>query len=462
MNIRFKITLLFTLLVMGILSLVSYSVYYFTDLSRQEIFQKRLEAGASNRSNLYSILGNNNISILRKIDSSSMSSIPKRAIIIYDQSARPVYEFYGNGVKPLSINAQLLTEIKKAKNKFYSAGDLNVSATYHEYNNQKVTVFFAGNDEDGKGRVNDLKQILLVSLLAGVIVTLLVGYIFSTQLVRPINRIIREVNEISFNNLSDRIYRGKGQDELSGLANTFNNLLNRLQESITVQRRFISNASHELSTPLTSISSQLQVTLQKERSAADYRVVLQSIQEDVEQMRQLTKSLLEIAKTGYEGGIELSEVRIDEIMLKIVADVKKINAAYNVELEFGEFPDNDKLCLAYGNPDLLYSALKNITENGCKYSPDKHVYASLRFYNKQVVVQVKNHGEVISPAEIENIFHPFYRGATAGDTKGFGLGLALSKRIIALHKGEIKVQSASNTGTIFIISLPSLSTYYPK
>jgi two-component system, OmpR family, sensor histidine kinase ArlS len=463
MNIRFKITLLFTLLVMGILSLVSYSVYYFTESSREEIFKIRLLAGATNRASLFSILDpDNRMSIMRKIDSNSTSAIAQRALIIYDGSGKPAYEFYGNKIKPFSISTGMLSDVKAAKSKFYKIGDLNVSAIYHPYNHTGIVVFYVGNDEDGKGRINDLKQILLVSMLAGVIVTLMVGYVFSSQLVRPINRIIKEVNEISFNNLSDRIYGGKGQDELSGLANTFNNLLNRLQESITIQRRFISNASHELSTPLTSISSQLQVTLQKERSAADYQVVLQSIQEDVEQMRQLTKSLLEIAKTGYEGGIELSEVRIDEIMLKIVADVKKINAAYNVELEFGEFPDNDRLCLAYGNPDLLYSALKNITENGCKYSPDKHVYASLQFYNKQIVVQVKNYGEVISPAEIENIFHPFYRGTTAADTKGFGLGLALSKRIIALHRGEIKVQSVANTGTVFIVSLPSLSAYYPK
>ncbi len=459
MNIRFKITLLFTLLVTGILSLVSYFVYYSTELSRQQLFQNRLKVGAVNRANLFSILGENKIGTLRKIDSSSASSIAKRAIIIYDESDNPIYEFYSNGVKSLTISKALLDEVKATGSKFYSNGELNVSAIVHEYNHKRSIVFFAGNDEDGKGRIQDLVQILFISLLAGVIVTLMVGYIFSSQLVRPIKRIIREVNEISFNNLSDRIYRGKGHDELSGLANTFNNLLNRLQESITIQRRFISNASHELSTPLTSISSQLQVTLQKERSAADYQLVLQSLQEDVEQMRQLTKSLLEIAKTGYEGGIELSEVRVDEIMLKIVADVRKINMLYNVELDFGDFPDNDKLCLAYGNPDLLYSALKNITENGCKYSPDKHVYVSLEFSNKQIIVGIKNYGEIISPQELENIFHPFYRGATSADTKGFGLGLALSKRIISLHKGEIKVRSSISAGTVFTITLPSLTTY---
>ena len=226
-----------------------------------------------------------------------------------------------------------------------------------------------------------------------------------------------------------------------------------------IRKRFISNASHELSTPLTSISSQLQVTLYKERSTEEYHNVLHSIQEDVEQMRQLTKSLLEIAKTGYEGGIELTEVRIDEIMLKITGDVKKINAAYNVELEFGEFPDDDKSCLTYGNPDLLYSAIKNITENACKYSDDKHAFLSLIFSNKEIICEIKNNGKVIAPEELESIFHPFYRGSTSSDTKGFGLGLALSQRIIALHKGRVRVQSDTANGTVFTITFPSLNTY---
>lgn len=460
MNIRFKITLLFTLLVMGILSLISYSVYYTTERNRQETFRQRLTSGANSRANLFAVLGDNKTDVLKRMDSSSTASIGQRGLIIYENgNDTPAYEFFAKGVRPFTIPARFIADTRAGQNTYFKIGNVDVASVYLENNNKGIAAFYTGSDEDGKGRIADLKRILLLSLLAGVIITILTGYIFSTQLVRPINRIIKEVNEVTFNNLSDRIYAGKGQDELSRLANTFNNLLNRLQESITIQKRFISNASHELSTPLTSISSQLQVTLHKERNTEEYKRVLYSIQEDVEQMRQLTKSLLDIAKTGYEGGIELSEVRVDEIMLKTVADVKKINAAYDVELEFGEFPDDDKSCLTYGNPDLLYSAIKNITENACKYSYDKHAYLSLNFKNKEIIAEVKNAGEVIAPEEIESIFHPFYRGRTAAETKGFGLGLALSQRIIALHKGRVNVQSSKLAGTVFTITFPSLNTY---
>ncbi len=142
------------------------------------------------------------------------------------------------------------------------------------------------------------------------------------------------MKDISSQNLSHRLEAGSGHDELHQLANTFNELLNRLQESFMIQRRFISNASHELSTPLTSISSQLEVTLHKDRDIEEYKQVMLSIREDVKQMQQLTKSLLEIAKTGSQGTIELVEVRIDEVMFKVMGDVQKISPDYKVELHF--------------------------------------------------------------------------------------------------------------------------------
>jgi signal transduction histidine kinase len=236
-------------------------------------------------------------------------------------------------------------------------------------------------------------------------------------------------------------------------------LLGRLQESFAIQRRFISNASHELSTPLTSVSSQLEVTLQKERSVAEYKQVLFSISEDVQQMRQLTKSLLEIAKTGSQGSIELNEVRVDELMLRVTADVKRLSSNYKVELNFGEFPEDEKDFVVFGNSELLYIAIKNLVENGCKYSPDKTSIVDLLFKDHKVFVEVMNKGDVIAAEEIRQIFQPFYRGVSHPDTKGFGLGLALAQRIVALHKGSIRVQSDITSGTNFTIELPAIKIF---
>jgi len=455
--------LLFTLLVTAIISLLTGSVYYFAKLERKQVFEKRLRSRAVYNMQLYSLMGDSAFGFMHRIDTAStVGTIASRSIGIYTDEGKVLYLFDMPNRRHLTITPEQLEAARTKGEIHFSLDNLEAVAIHRHAGKKDFVVVVAGHDDDGLERVETLNKILVISLILGVLLTATVSFLFAQQLLRPIALIIREVKEISSFDLSHRIRAGTGQDEMSQLANTFNDLLGRLQEAFAIQRRFISNASHELSTPLTSISSQLQVTLQKTRNVEEYQKVLHSIQEDVEQMSRLTKSLLEIAKTGYEGGIELNEVRIDEIMFKVVSDVKKLNAAYQVELEFGEFPDDEKSCLAYGNADLLYSALKNITENGCKYSPDKRTSVYLHFHNRQVLIEIRNRGDVIAEEEIENIFHPFYRASTAGETKGFGLGLALSKRIIRLHKGNIEVKSDVVTGTTFTIQLPSLSSYYPQ
>jgi two-component system, OmpR family, sensor histidine kinase ArlS len=287
------------------------------------------------------------------------------------------------------------------------------------------------------------------------IISLVAGHFFSSQLLKPVATIIREVNDISSHNLSNRIKAGASQDELSQLANTFNDLLDRLQEYFNAQRRFISNASHELSTPLTSISSQLEVTMQRQRSIDEYQEVIQSVHEDVVQMRQLTKSLLEIAKTGSEGSIELHEIRIDEVLFKVMGDMTKIDPDYRVELNFKDAGESERSFLVFGNTDLLYIAIKNIVENGCKYSIDNTARVDLSFADSDTMIEVRSSGKPIEKDEMEKIFQPFYRSGTSEGKSGFGLGLALAKRIIGLTKGSLTVHSNEESGTTFTISIPT-------
>lgn len=441
------------MLVTAILLSLSVSIYYFTSLDRKEGFYKRLKSRATNNAELFIYFGDSSQNVLRRIDANAVPLLPQKSVRIFDTLGHVLYA-YDNAI-PLHVDSAFLFNTKDERYFFDQGRDGIV--LYYAKEQRNFIIAVQAYDEDGWLRLAQLKKILLISLLVGVIITMLVGYVFSSQLVRPIAMIISEVNDISSHNLSHRLQTGQGKDELAKLSETFNDLLNRLQESFDTQRRFISNASHELSTPLTSISSQLQVTLQKERSLQEYRQVLQSIQEDVQQMGQLTKSLLEIAKTGNKGAIELREVRIDEVLLKVIADVKKINFEYEVDFNFGELPDDEKSCMVFGNGDLLYSALKNIIENGCKYSPDKRSAVELTFSQRDIVIRVVNKGDVIAEEEIEQIFQPFFRSANAMDVKGFGLGLALAKRIVGLHKGIIEVESDLEQGTCFIIKLPSIS-----
>jgi two-component system, OmpR family, sensor histidine kinase ArlS len=232
-----------------------------------------------------------------------------------------------------------------------------------------------------------------------------------------------------------------------------------LQESFDMQRRFISNASHELSTPLTAILSQLEVNLKRERSAQEYRNLLQSIYQDVQHLAKLTQTLLEFAKaSGNVGGLEIDLVRVDEIILSLPSEISKINPGYNVKIEFDQLPEEDESLLVFGNEPLLFTAINNVVINACKYSDDHQALVSLRVLNQTISISVEDKGKGIESSEIDKIFQPFYRVGETRAEVGFGLGLSLANRIIKIHKGTISVSSQPGRGTTFVIQLPSAKT----
>ncbi len=459
MTIRIKITGLFSILVTVLLLGISFSVYYFSALERSSAFKQRLSGRAHNASQLFSILGDTSQAMLQKIDASNARFFTRKSIRIFSVTKTPLYVFNTSAGDNFDVSPNTIDEIIQKKELSFKIGDRDAFGQYVKNVRQPMVIIVTAYDTDGHKWLSDLKKILALTMIAGILLSILIGSVFSRQLLRPIANIIEEVNNISTHNLSQRIDAGSGQDELFQLANTFNELLDRMQESFTIQRRFISNASHELSTPLTSISSQLEVALQKPRSDAEYRSVMLSIQEDVQQMRQLTKSLLEIAKTGHKGSIELNEIRLDEVLLKVTGAVQKLSPNYQVQLNFEEFPDDESTCMVFGNADLLFSALQNIVENGCKYSPDHTSQVQLKFTGKELITEISNRGDIITLEEIEHIFLPFYRSPNNSHEKGFGLGLALAKRIIGLHKGRLDVNSNEKDGTVFRVTLPAASMF---
>jgi len=308
----------------------------------------------------------------------------------------------------------------------------------------------------GKEYLSEFKRIVYIFFPAAVLFTLIAGYIFSRSIIKPIKETIHDVQLITSQNLSHRLFVGKRKDELAELNMTFNDLLNRLEESFAIQRRFISNASHELSTPLTVVSSQIEVALLHNRSDEEYRRILYSVLDDVKGLHQLTKTLLEIAKAGTHGTISLEKVRVDELLIKAHTEVMKQNPGFNVGLEFADLPENENECLVFGNSPLLQSAFKNIMENGCKYSPDQSVLLQLFFRNDKAEILFFNKGDIIPDDEINRLTEPFYRGANAEGNQGVGLGLTLNRRIIGLHKGLLEIQSDPDNGTTVRIQLPTL------
>jgi signal transduction histidine kinase len=453
MSIRLKIALWFTVLVSVLLIISFWGINEWLGSKNKFQFQQRLKNRTISTARLWSISDTLIQNVMNNLDSGSVASLKNKYVAIYDENNRIQYQYADDSSDTTTPST---ASFKKARDKgeaFITAGKRDGYLMNYSDEKNQFYIFTVAYDEYRENVSMNLKKILWIIAVAGFLFSFLSGWFFSGIILQPISRIVKEVNQFSSTNLSSRISVGNTRDELNALAETFNGLLERLEESFLMQRRFISNASHELSTPLTSMSSQLEVGLQQKRSGDEYEKILKSVSDEVHVMQELTKSLLEIARTGSEGAIELTDVRIDEVLMKTVAHVKKAFPDYTINVRFADFPEDENECIVPGNSDLLYTAFKNIIENGCKYSEVKKINVDLSFTDKKIILDFVNKGDVLAEEEIEKIFQPFFRGNSALSKPGFGLGLPLTKRIIKLHNGILNASSHPTQGTRFHIEL---------
>lgn len=393
--------------------------------------------------------------LIREINHTSPSALMNKSLLVYNEKLDPIFTYVDQATDSLSVPTAILKIALTKKTYFFKIHDKDAVAIVRKNNNTNYIIITAAFDADRAEWLPKLQLILVLSFVISLTIVIISGYVFSLGLVRSISDLTNRINHISSKQFSQRLSTGKGKDELQQLAQTINNLLDRLQSSFNTQRGFIDNASHELSTPLASIASQLDVSLQKERTTEEYKEVMQSVNDDVKRLGFLVRSLLEIAKiSGSAKGIELAAVRIDELLMRLPAQLKKIKSSYEVKLIFGELPDDDHALTIFGDEELLFSALKNIVHNACKFSPDKTAIVTLNINDEKIIITIKDHGPGINAKEFEKIFQPFYRSADATNiASGSGLGLPLANQIIKLYSGSIDLKSEIGKGTIFTITL---------
>ncbi|HEY6902335.1 MAG TPA: histidine kinase dimerization/phospho-acceptor domain-containing protein, partial [Puia sp.] len=372
MPVKVRITLLFTLLVVGILTLVCGSVYYFSYTNRIKDIQTRLVNRAITTGRLLRQSRVFDEELIRKIDASTLVAMQEKVVEVYDSLDRRVYSYRDEGAEALSVDRGIVDRARKGKaGPIYFTRGVRDGIALNYTEGVNFVIIVAAYDETGNEKMGHLRMVLILSFVGGILITIVGGYLFSIRLLNPIRRIADEVNEISARNLARRIRSAgdEAKDEWYYLAGTLNQLLNRLQESFEIQGRFIANASHELSTPLTSISSQLEVALQRVRTEGEYRTVIQSVYQDTRQLSKLTQTLLEFARaSGTASGFEIDLIRIDEVLLRLPGEIAKAGPAFSVTLDFDDLPEMEESLFVFGNEELLFTAIRNVVTNACKYS----------------------------------------------------------------------------------------------
>jgi len=301
--------------------------------------------------------------------------------------------------------------------------------------------------------LSKLKFILFLLLPLTVLLTsFLAGKFLASITLKPLNAMVETAQKISAENLKLRINIPETQKEIKLLADTFNDMIDKLDNSFMSQKHFIQDISHELRTPLTILKGELEVTLKRVRSQEEYLSILKSNLEEINKISRLVDNLLLLARfENQEIPLEKDVIDISVIAKDIISDVKIL--AFQKFIEIKE--DIQEQINISGDQEKLKRVLLNLLDNAIKYTPEKG-FISLEIYKKNNNANIKiiDTGLGISNQDLPFIFDRFYKADKSRSSAGYGLGLSIVKSIIEAHKGVITVESDLGKGTTFLVSIP--------
>jgi len=300
--------------------------------------------------------------------------------------------------------------------------------------------------------LNRLRFILSLLLPAAIFLTGVVGLFLAEFTLKPLKKIIKTVRQITAENLKLRVDLPDTKDEIKRLADTFNDMLEKLDKSFTYQQQFIHDISHELRTPLTILKGELEVTLKKVRSQKEYESTLHSSLEEMNKISRIIENLLMLARfDNKDVFLEIKPLDLNQLIQNILDDIKILSGQKGIQMNF--FPEESIILEA--DESQLRRAILNILDNAIKYTTaNGKVFVSLKKENNAEEIKISDTGIGIAKENLPFIFDRFYRVDKSRNTNGFGLGLSITKSIIEAHRGKIEVESQLNQGTTFIISLP--------
>ncbi len=329
-----------------------------------------------------------------------------------------------------------------------------------------VSLFIIANKNLGYDIYFELLVIISLFKFLEFLVNTMFSYKISKHSLKPVDDMIKEVKEISINDLNKRLDVSGVNNEFKDLAKTFNEMVSEIQVSMEKQNRFISDASHELRTPISVIQGY--ANLLSRWGKEDEEVLIESIEaikDESNNMKKLIESLLFLARGEKNNNVIIKEdFNLKNLIDEIVKESIMIDDKHNI------FTKNNEYVIINADKNLIKEAIRVFVDNSIKYTQEGgNIKINSFKSNKKVFISIEDNGIGIPKDDLERIFDRFYRvdKSRNKEINGFGLGLSIAKYIIDTHNGNIKIYSKSKedyleedveTGTIVFIELPFLES----
>ena len=451
---RYGITyVVITLAAMLILNIYCYRIcqQLFYESKKASMVEKCMLA--SDEINSLDVLNSASVSLI--LD--QMESLKATRLVVTDQWGIALYDSSEKSIGNYALFPEILTALKG--NDVYSwnyhQGIIYSKAAVPVLNYGTIVgcVYIAEQDMTQGAMIEAMTSTILKITLVLEAAVLLFTLLFSSTFSRRLNRIMTSMRIIQEGNYSHKVNMG-GNDELTILGNEFNDLTDRLKTSEEKRSRFVSDASHELKTPLASIKLLTDTILQNDMDSDTIREFVENIGDEAERLNRMTEKLLSLTRAEGKSSQESEIIYIAPTVRRVarmllpIAQKAEINVTLNLE------QDSTILILE----DDLYQIVFNLIENGIKYNtPGGSLTVQLHREEDNAVLQIQDTGMGIPEEALSHIFERFYRvdKARSRATGGSGLGLAIVHSIVLRNRGDIRVESVLGKGSTFTVIFPA-------
>lgn len=345
---------------------------------------------------------------------------------------------------------------------------LKSDAVLHPARNRETTFTIYGKTYHAKASASaepiadSVQEIGLLFLGLSPVLLILIGfsgYWLSKRSLEPVDEMMRAARSISAANLSGRLAVPQTRDEISRLAQAWNEMLARLEESFSRIQRFTADAAHEFRTPLAALRTTADLSLKQERDPQEYREALTQVRTIADRMNQLAEGLLAVAR-GDDSPTRNSDVELvdfSSIVREVTNEMEPLFEDRDLRLSVNVPSDHVAI---KADSDGLRRIVAVLLDNALKYSLPEGVVTLLVGQDvDNVTLEVTDTGRGIPPGSVSRIFDRFYRVDASRDRKsgGYGLGLAIAQQIAKAHGGQITASSVLGKGSTFKLTLPKIS-----
>ena len=452
MNFKNKLALKLTVIVGLLLIILSIDLY---TLSKSYFYNKYEKTLKNSSINFVDILLDSDQLDEKLIESKKkIFAIYNPKILVLNKSNETLFE---DNTITNEIKNKLLNEISNKETSSILKGDTLYLAYNYVFKNKSYKIITSNIHINSTLNFEIIKTGLLIFVITCMAFTYFLGLYFAKQTLLPIKNIIEQVEKFNEVNLNERLKIRNEKDEISLLATTFNQLLDRLENSFILQKSFVSNASHEFRTPLTVMKGQIEVLLLQPRSNEIYLNTYISLLEDINNQINLINGLGDLANANAMfPNVVNSKIPIIDLLDDCSSELNK-NKKYKVILTIEELHDDENTMYLNGNYALLKSAFINVMDNACKFSNTLSCQVNLICNSDFMTITVVDQGLGINKIDLVNIFESFYRSNNTRHIQGHGIGLSLVKKIVEYYNGKITVTSEIGKGTKMSIYLPNVN-----